>query len=248
MIITVERESATIIEFNDDGISTKLCLCEPRSEFANAFPEINLAGVIQLSFEEESNIYAINSIDGVVSFSSPSEHPSLDFVSANAEAIKNWFVDTNNLRLRPSKYHQYNAQSHAWEISAVDAVSNARDNLRRQINTKRDELEASGFPYHGKTLDSDSRSVQRINTAVQAAQAAVEAGQPFQIEWTCADGSTLTLDAAGMLGMPVSLAMHANALHQHSRTLKAQVDAAETSADLSVIDITTGWPGQQGGV
>lgn len=78
--------------------------------------------------------------------------------------------------------------------------------------------------------------MQRINTAVQAAQAALSLGQPFSIAWTCADGHVLTLDAAGMIGMPVALAMHANELHLIARAFAARILAATTVAELEQIE------------
>lgn len=111
------------------------------------------------------------------------------------------------------------------------------------INTERDRREESGFPYRGMLLDSNPRSVQRITTAVLAAQVALSTGQPYSIDWTCADNSTLSLDAAGVIGMPVALAQHAAELHAHARTLKMTVEAAGSEAELDTIDIHAGWPG-----
>lgn len=107
-----------------------------------------------------------------------------------------------------------------------------------EIKRHRDLLEASGFPYQGKRLDSDARSVQRINTAVQAAQAALAAQQPFPIVWTCADNSLLALDAAGVLGIPVALATYADQLHQLAKGLRTQIEAATTVAQVQAI----AWP------
>ncbi len=100
---------------------------------------------------------------------------------------------------------------------------------------RRDKLEASGFPYLGHPMDSDPRSVQRINTAVQAAQAAIATGAPFGLGWTCMDGHVLPLDAAGMIGMPVALAIYANALHLAAREYKDRIAAAETPAELDAL-------------
>lgn len=131
----------------------------------------------------------------------------------------------------------------------VDAALIARRLSARQeamladISAERDRREESGFPYRGKVLDSTPRSVQRITAAALAAQAALAAGQPFLIDWTCADNSALPLDATGVIGMPVALAQYAAALHAHSRALKATVEAAADQAALDAIDIQAGWPG-----
>lgn len=121
-------------------------------------------------------------------------------------------------------------------------LESARASKRQAVNAERDRRETAGFPYMGKTLDSDSVSVQRITVVSQAAMAAASAGAPFSIEWTCADDSTLTLDAAGMIGMPAALATYGSALHQHARSLKAQIEAATNSQELAAIDVSAGWP------
>lgn len=122
-------------------------------------------------------------------------------------------------------------------------IEQLKADLLVAINAERDRREESGFPYRNQLLDSTPRSVQRITAAALAAQAAQTAGQPFNIEWACADNSTLTLDAAGVIGMPVALAQHASALHAHARTLKMRVEAAGSEAELDTIDIHAGWPG-----
>jgi hypothetical protein len=83
--------------------------------------------------------------------------------------------------------HVFDWTAKVWkDPRTLDEIKAARwGELKRHRNL----LEASGFPYRGKTLDSDSRSVQRINTAVQAAQAALAVGEPFAITWTCADNT-----------------------------------------------------------
>lgn len=104
-----------------------------------------------------------------------------------------------------------------------------------EMKVARDTQEASGFPYMGKTLDSDAKSVERITVAVQAAQAAIASNQPFSLVWTCQDDSDLTLDAAGMMGVPVELALFANDLHVKYRTLKGEIDACTTVEDIQKI-------------
>lgn len=99
---------------------------------------------------------------------------------------------------------------------------------RAQINSLRDNFEQAGFPYMDKVIDSNPVSVQRITVAVQAAQAALGAGQSFSIDWTTQDNSTLPLDAISMMGMPVALAIFAKDLHAIARIKKDLIDAAET--------------------
>lgn len=113
-----------------------------------------------------------------------------------------------------------------------------RANKWAQIKAERDRLEQSGVPYLGKILDSDTVSVQRIAIAVQAAQAAIAAGQPFTLEWTTQDNTPLTMNAGQVVGMSVALAMYSDSLHQAARALREQIEAAETVEELEVIS----WP------
>lgn len=107
-----------------------------------------------------------------------------------------------------------------------------------EIKKVRDDLEQAGFPYLGKVLDSDPVSVQRITTAVQAAQAAEASGTPFEISWTCADNTPLALDGPGMLGVPAALAAYGNSLHQTGVALRQAIEAATTPEAIAAIT----WP------
>lgn len=129
-----------------------------------------------------------------------------------------------------------------WEAEQAARLAKAKASLIAAINAERDRRETAGFPYQDRWLDADSLSVQRITAAALAAQGALAAGQPFSLDWTCADNSVLALDVAGVIGMPVALAMHAAALHSHARTLKSAVEAAADQAALAGIEIQAGWP------
>ncbi len=133
----------------------------------------------------------------------------------------------------------YNA---ALEQELADRFALRKRQLQGVVTGMRDQREEAGFAYLGKTIDSDPRSVLRINTLAMTAQAALAGGQPFAIEWTCQDNSTLALDAMTAISMPVALAMQANTLHQYARGLKDLIDAAETPEELAGIDLQEGWP------
>lgn len=145
--------------------------------------------------------------------------------------------------LSPKGWYEQTWVVEALQAPAVAAnLASEKARMRASVNTRRDLLEEQSFPYMGKRFDSDTRSVLRINVAASTAAAAAAAGAPFSIEWTTADNSVLALDAQQMIGVPVALAQYGNALHQHGRTLKAQIDAAQTIAELRAINIQDGWP------
>lgn len=123
-------------------------------------------------------------------------------------------------------------------VVAYRPIAELKEIVKGRLKLRRDELEAGGFPYMGTTFDSDPRSVQRINTAVQAAQAAVSLGQPFSVSWTDSTNVDVPMQATDLMGMPVALAVHAENLHTTYRSLKALVDSAVTpEAVLAIV-----WP------
>jgi hypothetical protein len=104
-----------------------------------------------------------------------------------------------------------------------------------QINSIRDTLEQTSFPYLDTDFDSNPISVSRIAIAVQAAQAALGAEVEFEIEWTDKHNNVLTLSAIDMVSMPVALANYANTLHQHAKTKKTLINAATTITEVEAI-------------
>jgi hypothetical protein len=118
-------------------------------------------------------------------------------------------------------------------------LETARSLRWAEIKAERDRRETAGFAYLGRTIDSDPRSVQRITIAAQAAQAAIAAGVPFDVAWTCADDSTLALDARAMADMPAALAAHADALHRIARALRERL--LDSSVDSIEAVAAIGW-------
>jgi hypothetical protein len=110
------------------------------------------------------------------------------------------------------------------------------DVLRAKINAERNRREMGGFTYLSKTFDSDQTSVTRINAAVNTAVAAILTSSVFSVDWTCKDNSTITLDAQQFLGLTSALAQHSNTQHVRGRGLKDQAEAAQSEADLTVVE------------
>ena len=103
----------------------------------------------------------------------------------------------------------------------------------------RDGLELKGFSYLGKTFDSDVRSTLRLFGTAQAAMVAKMAGKDFSVKWTTADNSVVTMTCDEVLGLPAVMAESINAIHMQARSLKEQLDAAGSIAEVQKIL----WPG-----
>jgi len=160
------------------------------------------------------------------------------------DVARSLYVDGSVLDLgeRPSPMHVIDVAARAWALwtpPGSTPLQVAQDAKWAEIKAERDRLETAGFPYFGKWIDSDARSVQRITGAVQSAQAALAAGAAFEIGWTCSDNSVIELDGQEMLGMTVALAAHANDLHVTARGLRALI-YAEDATEASVAAVA--WP------
>lgn len=105
----------------------------------------------------------------------------------------------------------------------------------QKIKTTRDQKEQAGLPYMGKILDSDALSIQRITTAVQAAQMAVSLQQEFSVNWTTQDNSILVMTAQDVLAIPLALAKYSDSLHAKARSLREKIDKAATQEEVDAI-------------
>lgn len=135
---------------------------------------------------------------------------------------------------QPSKWHTWDAQAWVW-IIPDGTLDKAKAEAKTRINLSRDEAERGGFEAYGKVFDSDDKSINRILSAAQAASAAKAASLPMSVEWTCADNSTITLDADMLLALPLHMAMAGNAIHAKAKALKASIDAASSISEIEAI-------------
>lgn len=144
-----------------------------------------------------------------------------------------WKGDWRILPARPNIHCIWEGELEQWlDPRTLDEL---RDLKWEELRTMRDQLEETSFPYLGRDIQSDMKSVLRINTAVKAADYAQANGQAFATEWRCLDDTLLPLDGPAMQLMPVALAAYAQSLHSHANTLRAQVYSAPDAAALALI-------------
>lgn len=99
----------------------------------------------------------------------------------------------------------------------------------------RDTKEVEPVLYAAHKFDFDSKSYERITAAIYALDGA---GPSATINWTLADNGSTPVTANDLRGVIAAAAVRSDALHTAYRALKAQVQAAETVADVN--DIV--WP------
>lgn len=136
---------------------------------------------------------------------------------------------------QPSPWHIWDKATWAWVITP-DALLKAKAEAKVRINMARDAAERAPFPAFGKLFDATDKAIQRLLGASQAALIAKQSGQVMDIEWTCADNSTINLSTDDLIQLPIIMATHADMLHQKARTLKTEIDSAtELNEVLTVV-------------
>lgn len=136
------------------------------------------------------------------------------------------------------------ADSPGLTIEVTSAADLATARLRRweaakQVRSAR--IDAGCVTPLGR-VDTDEVSRLNISGAVQAATIAQAAGQSFAIDWTMADDSVVTHDAAAMIAMGLAVAAYVSACHDAARGVRDAIDAAADLTALAAITIDGGYP------
>ena len=101
-----------------------------------------------------------------------------------------------------------------------------------ELKAARDAKELEPVLYAEHKFDFDSKSYERITAAIYALDMQ---GATSTISWTLADNSSTPVTANDLRGVIAAAAVRSDALHTTYRTLKSQVQAAETVVDVATI-------------
>lgn len=124
----------------------------------------------------------------------------------------------------------------------IVSFADMRDERWAEARRYREQCTNGGCATAWGRVDTDSDSQIKVSGAVQMAMLAQMAGDPYSIDWTMADNSQVTLDAAGMMQMGVTVGEHVKACHAAGTNIRAAIEAAADEAALAAIDITAGYP------
>lgn len=134
-----------------------------------------------------------------------------------------------NIPAKPSPNHVFDYALKQWvDPRTLDQIKAAQWEL---IKAARDAAEFSSFVWDGSEFDADALSQQRIIGAAQLA----EINPAFEIDWTLADNSVRTLNAAQMKSVGTALGAHVNAQHVKARGLRTQIENATTRAEVEAV-------------
>ena len=125
-----------------------------------------------------------------------------------------------------------------WQ-EVVPTLDEVKLKKRQEINAAKDAAEsATPFMYMEKPFDFDPLSRERLNVAIQLAQSLKIAGIPGTTkvtDWRLYDNTMTELTVDMLCNMPQAFAEKSAILHQKAWTLKTQIDAATTIAEVDAI-------------
>jgi len=129
---------------------------------------------------------------------------------------------------------------HAWSVWSTDDIAwidpRDLDQLKaakwEEVKSARSNAEYGGFTWDGSPFDSDAASQQRI---IGASQLATLNPSAFDIDWTLADNTMRTLNAAEMNAVGMTLGVHVNAQYVHARALRQQIADATTKEAVEAV-------------
>lgn len=128
---------------------------------------------------------------------------------------------------KPGEYHEFDLQTESWILD----LTQAREAKWNEIKLSRDQHEYSQVTYNGNVYDVDAVSQQRIQGAFTASQI----DSSLVLTWTLADNTTVLLNAADIQGLASTVISHVNDCHAHARTLRTDIDNAQTLSEIESI-------------
>lgn len=135
--------------------------------------------------------------------------------------------------LQPSQNHVFDYATKQWKDPRT--IEDLKSSKRAEIKQDRTQAEYLGFTWSSYVFDSDAVSQSRINGAVTLAMIAIQAAVPYEVVWTLADDSRLTLSSQELLLVGLALGQHVQANFNKGQLLQTQIDAALTKEEVEAI-------------
>lgn len=157
---------------------------------------------------------------------------------AGCPLVANWDVDvpidTNAAGAELALTTLAGSPFFGGEIASDQSVTlgAAQDRAWSRIKAARDIAEAADFTCDGHVYQGDR---ERIMGAVMAAKIASDAGSPFSTDFTLSNNDTVTLDAAQMINVGLTLMATIEAVFAHGRAKRIAIYAAGTVAAAEAI-------------
>lgn len=116
-----------------------------------------------------------------------------------------------------------------------EPIENIKQRKIVELKRQRDSKEVEPIAYNGHLYDYDSQARDRISAAIIWLDAQ---GDGAKISWTTADNEDAVVTAQDLRMIIAAVAVRSNALHTAYRAAKAQVEAAQSKAEIDTISIS----------
>ena len=134
---------------------------------------------------------------------------------------------------KPSAHHIFNYATKQWEDPRT--LTDLKAAQWTQIKQARTAFIDAPLVTPYGTFDSDAAGRTSITDAVLLANNLTALSLPVAIEFTLADNSVVTLDAAQIVEVGLLLGQKVQHAHPHSQALRAQIEAATTKEEVEAI-------------
>ena len=114
-----------------------------------------------------------------------------------------------------------------------EPLENVKQRKIMELKRQRDTAEVAPIAYNGHSFDYDDKARDRINAAIIALSLQ---GEGATIDWTTADNQDVKVTANDLRCVIAAVAVRSNALHMAYRKAKEKVEAAQTKADIEIIN------------
>lgn len=116
-----------------------------------------------------------------------------------------------------------------------EPIENVKQRKIMELKRQRDDAEVEPIAYGGHLYDYDSKARDRISAAIIWLDAQ---GDGAKISWTTADNEDSAVTVQDLRMIIAAAAVRSNALHTAYRAAKAQVEAAQSKAEIDTISIS----------
>lgn len=136
---------------------------------------------------------------------------------------------------RPEPACTWNPITLDWVAPKPIPLDELKATKWNEIKVFRSATEFGGFEWNGYIFDSSQLSVVRIGAQSQAAIISKLMVTPYSIDWKLKDNSIVTLSNEEMISVSVALSNHMSFCHNKSTILRTELDAAESSLQISQV-------------
>ena len=167
----------------------------------------------------------------------------LDPIATKREEHEVWLLPANCTWAEPltdKEGYKIKWNGNEWEYELIPiepepeppTLEEVKEQKINELKSIRDFKEMEPVLYAERKFDFDSKSYERITAAIYALDMQ---GATSTINWTLADNGSTPVTANDLRGVIAAAAVRSDALHTTYRTLKSQVQAAETVDDVATI-------------